>query len=192
MAKEVLQEIALTRHEQQVAARDDGRRFESWRTGRLRISTMSKDNPGVVARPPFIFGLCAGVAAAAHFVHPVPITGETSLRWPGNLFAICSAALAIWAVWVMKAAGTNVSPLQPTLAIVKRGPYRFTRNPLYVSLCLLQVGISLRLNDWIALSLTLVLFVILHFGVVLREEAYLGRKFGEEYLAYKRSVRRWI
>ena len=92
----------------------------------------------------------------------------------------------------MKAAGTNVSPHNPTLAIVKCGPYRFTRNPLYVSLCLLQLGISLRLNDWIALSLTLVLFGMLHYGVVLREEIYLERKFGEEYLAYKRSVRRWI
>jgi protein-S-isoprenylcysteine O-methyltransferase Ste14 len=153
---------------------------------------MNKDNANVIAWPPLMFAVCAGIGIIAHFVHAVPITGEIFIRWLGGVLAVCSAALAIWAKRVMQAAGTNVRPDQPTLVIVKRGPYRHTRNPMYLSLCVFQIGIALLFNDWIALLLALVLFTILHFGVVLREEAYLERKFGEEYLELKHSVRRWI
>lgn len=157
-----------------------------------RYIRMSKDNAGVIAWPPTVFAVCAGISIFAHFVHAVPIAGGAVIRWVGSIVVVCSAALALWAVRVMKAAGTNIRPDQPTLVIVDCGPYRLTRNPMYLSLCLLQIGIALLLNDWIGLTFTLVLFAILHFGVVLREEAYLEQKFGEEYLRFKRSVHRWI
>lgn len=103
-----------------------------------------------------------------------------------------SMALAFWAQHVMKAAGTNIRPDRPTLTVVKTGPFRFTRNPMYVSLCLLQLAIGCFLNGWPPLLFALVLALVLHFGVILREEDYLERKFGEEYLSFKRGVRRWL
>ena len=92
----------------------------------------------------------------------------------------------------MRAAGTHVNPAKPALLIVRGGPYRFTRNPMYLALCLVQAGIGFLLNDWITLLFVVPLALVLHFGVILPEERYLEAKFGEQYLALKREVRRWI
>lgn len=92
----------------------------------------------------------------------------------------------------MKAAGSNVNPAEPALTIVRGGPYRFTRNPMYLALCLLQLALGLLLNDWSALFFVIPLALLLHYGVVLREEKYLEAKFGDEYLSLKREVRRWL
>jgi protein-S-isoprenylcysteine O-methyltransferase Ste14 len=92
----------------------------------------------------------------------------------------------------MKRAGTNVHPSEPVLALVRRGPFRFTRNPLYLALCLVQLAIGFFLNDWITLLFVVPLVLIFHYGVVLREERYLTGKFGEPYRQYKDEVRRWI
>jgi len=78
------------------------------------------------------------------------------------------------------------------VTIVRTGPYRFTRNPMYLSLCLAQVAIAFVVDDWVALLLVIPLALILHFGVVVREERYLEAKFGAQYLALKKEVRRWI
>jgi len=110
----------------------------------------------------------------------------------GVVLTVVSASLAIWAGRIMKAAGTNVRPDRPALTIVRDGPYRFTRNPMYLSLCLLQLGLGFVLNGWMPLLSAVPLMLILHFGVILREETYLEAKFGEQYLAFKREVRRWI
>jgi protein-S-isoprenylcysteine O-methyltransferase Ste14 len=110
----------------------------------------------------------------------------------GVALVVVSVSLATWAVRVMKTAGTNVRPDRPALIIVRSGPYRFTRNPMYLSLCLLQLGLGFLLDGWIPLLFAIPLMLILHFGVILREESYLEAKFGEQYLALKREVRRWI
>ena len=152
----------------------------------------NEDHPDVVAPPPLMFFGCAVIGTIAHFIFPVRV-----LRYPislllGVLLALASMALAISAGRVMKAAGTNVRPDRPSLTVVKAGPYRFTRNPMYVSLCLLQLAVGFFLNGWVPLSFALVLALVLHFGVILREEYYLERKFGEQYLSFKRRVRRWL
>jgi len=110
----------------------------------------------------------------------------------GIVLFIIAPLLAIPAIWRMKAAGTNVHPSEPTTTIVRGGPYRFTRNPMYLALTLLQIGVAFVLNDAITFLFAAALALTLHFGVILREERYLEAKFGEEYLALKRSVRRWI
>ena len=88
--------------------------------------------------------------------------------------------------------GTAVEPWKPTTAIVTTGPYRFTRNPAYLGMALTYVGIALLSSAlWVLVPLPFVLAVIDR-GVIEREERYLVAKFGEEYLGYKRTVRRWI
>jgi protein-S-isoprenylcysteine O-methyltransferase Ste14 len=110
----------------------------------------------------------------------------------GIVLIILAPTLAVSALRTMQAAGTNVDPAKPALTIVRDGPFRFTRNPMYLALCLVQIALGFFLNDWITLLFVVPLALILHYGVVLREEKYLAAKFGEPYLQYKREVRRWI
>src|SRR2546423_4280262 len=110
----------------------------------------------------------------------------------GIALAALAPTLALSAVVTFKKAETNVNPAEPALTIVRGGPYRFTRNPMYLALCLLQVALGFLLNDWITLLFVVPLALIMHYGVILREERYLTAKFGEPYLELNRAVRRWL
>ena len=155
-------------------------------------SSKSSDHPDIIALPPLIFLAGAVVSAVLHYIHPVRVM-KYSVSLPLGIFiALVAVCFALWAERVMKKAGTNVRPDRPTLAIVASGPFRFMRNPLYLSLCLLQLALGFMLDGWIPLLFAILLMAILHFGVILREEKYLEAKFGEQYLTYKRKVRRWI
>ena len=92
----------------------------------------------------------------------------------------------------MMRVGTNVLPTQPTLALALDGPYRFTRNPLYLAAIGVALGVSLWVDGLIPLLLLVPMILILRWGIVLREEQYLARKFGPEYEAYRSRVRRWL
>jgi protein-S-isoprenylcysteine O-methyltransferase Ste14 len=150
------------------------------------------DNPGVIAFPPLIWLVNAVISVLVHLFVRVPIMRYSMCLVCGILFIILAPTLALSALVTMKAAGTNVHPSEPALTIVRDGPFRFTRNPMYLALCLVQIALGFFLNDWITLLFVVPLALILHYGVVLREERYLTAKFGEHYLQYKRKVRRWI
>ena len=92
----------------------------------------------------------------------------------------------------MHAAGTNISPLQPTTAVVTTGPFQFSRNPLYLALTILYLGLTLAFNTWWGIVMLVPLLIIMHYGVVLREERYLDQKFGETYRQYRSTVRRYV
>lgn len=113
--------------------------------------------------------------------------------WLGGLIVIGAvASLGAWAVLTMRRTGQSENPYKPTTEIVDGGPYRFTRNPMYLQMVLICLGFAAALwNPWIAL-LSPVCAIVLHYLVILPEERYLEGKFGEGYLAYKRRVRRWI
>ena len=153
------------------------------------------DNPRVIAFPPLIWAVTVFISLVVHFFVvrlPMSILQRAISLGIGIVLFIIAPLLAIPAIWRMKAAGTNVHPSEPTTTIVRGGPYRFTRNPMYLALTLLQIGVAFVLNDAITFLFAAALALTLHFGVILREERYLEAKFGEEYLALKRSVRRWI
>ena len=150
------------------------------------------DNPGVIAFPPLIWLVNAVISVLVHLFVQIPIMRYGICLVCGIVFIILAPTLALSAFRTMKSAGTNVHPSEPALTIVRGGPFRFTRNPLYLALCLLQIALGFFLNDWITLLFVVPLTVIFHYGVVLREERYLTAKFGESYLQYKRDVRRWI
>ena len=154
----------------------------------------SSDNAGVIAFPPLIWLIGAITSAIIHFlVFGVPIVMNYRICLVcGIVLVILAPTLALSALVTMNAAGTNVDPAKPALTIVRGGPFRFTRNPMYLALCLLQVALGFFLNDWITLLFVVPLALILHYGVVLREEKYLTAKFGEPYLELKREVRRWF
>jgi protein-S-isoprenylcysteine O-methyltransferase Ste14 len=151
------------------------------------------DNPGIIAFPPLIWLVGAVISALVHFfLIRVPIMSYSACLVCGIALVILAPTLALSALVTMKAAGTNVDPAKPALTIVRGGPFRFTRNPMYLALCLLQVALGFFLNDWITLLFLIPLALILHYGVILREERYLTAKFGQPYLELKRDVRRWF
>jgi protein-S-isoprenylcysteine O-methyltransferase Ste14 len=112
--------------------------------------------------------------------------------WVGGLVVACAMAIAGWAVAHFREAGQNELPWTPTTAIVGAGPYRFTRNPMYLGMVLLCIGAGILLvSEWI-LALTPVCAFALWGFAIRPEERYLEGKFGEDYRAYKRRVRRWL
>jgi protein-S-isoprenylcysteine O-methyltransferase Ste14 len=110
----------------------------------------------------------------------------------GAVLTLFGVVITTWGRITLVKAGTNVNPNQPTIAIVHDGPFRFTRNPLYVGLMSVLMGISLLIGTWWGLAILVTVFLVLHFGQVLLEERYLERKFGPDYLDYKRAVRRYL
>ena len=144
-----------------------------------------------LARPPFIYLGAIIVGLVLHFVWPIPFVAFWT-RLLGALIVVLAAALFISAVRTFRSAGTPVPGSQPTTTIVKVGPYRFSRNPIYLAFSLFQIGIALVVNDaWILITLLLSVSMM-SFVVIPREERYLEARFGEEYRSYKASVRRWL
>ena len=153
----------------------------------------SSDNPGVIAFPPSLWLGNAVISVLVHFfIGRLPIMDYRYCLICGVAFIILAPALALSALATMRKAGTNIHPAEPSLTIVRGGPYRFTRNPMYLALCFLQIALGFFLNDWVTLLFVLPIALTLHYGVILREERYLAGKFGETYLQLKRDVRRWL
>src|SRR4029453_134355 len=107
------------------------------------------DNPGVIAFPPLIWLVNAVISILARLLIRVPITSYPIGLVSGLVLFILAPTLAVSALRTMKAAGTNVHPSEPALTIVRDGPFRFTRNPMYLALCLLQIALGFFLNAWI-------------------------------------------
>jgi len=145
------------------------------------------DRPGVILPPPLIF--IAGLAAAYFTRNWLPRFQSVI---GGAVLIVIAFALLLWGAATMLRAKTHVDPYQPTTAIVTNGPFRFTRNPLYVAMTIIYIGVALWLGSTTAYLFLPLVHLALHFGVVRREERYLEAKFGDEYRAYCARVRRWI
>jgi protein-S-isoprenylcysteine O-methyltransferase Ste14 len=150
------------------------------------------DSPGVLVIPPLAYIVTLAVGLVAHLLRPVPVLPALPARILGVLLFLASAMISIPARRAMHRAGTNIRPDQPTLAIVTDGPFRYTRNPLYLSITILYIAISLLVNALWPLLLLVPLLVLMQEGVIKREERYLEVKFGEPYTSYKARVRRWL
>ena len=103
-----------------------------------------------------------------------------------------SFAWFIWAVVTMRRGGASIPTSNPTEAIIRRGPYAWSRNPIYLSMVVLQVGVGVWANSMWFLGLGALSAWLFWWGVISREERYLERTFGNAYLEYKGQVRRWI
>jgi protein-S-isoprenylcysteine O-methyltransferase Ste14 len=109
----------------------------------------------------------------------------------GAIAFVIGIGMVIGANRIFHRIGTNARPSQPTLALATTGMFTWTRNPMYVggSLALLGIAIGFAL-DWVIMLLVVSLPVV-HYGIILREERYLERKFGDEYRRYKAKVSRY-
>ena len=153
-----------------------------------------RDHAGVFMPPPLLFVIPLVVAAMVHSRRPWPIADGTPLLVTLGAFIIAiGAAIGLLSVYSFRKAKTTVLPAgRPTTAIVESGPYRFTRNPMYVAMACAYIGLSLLLNPVWALLLLPFVVLVVDRSVIRREERYLTAKFGEPYREYCARVRRWL
>ncbi len=156
------------------------------------MDTSLHDNPGVIAPPPFIFLSALGLGLILSLAFPVNFLTLVPRVILGVLLAVLAATGLVYAFRTMQRANTPLDPRETPRTIVTAGPYRFSRNPIYLSMAVFVLGIGLLADALWVLPLLLVALLVIHFGVVAREERYLERKFGAAYLQYKSSVHRWI
>jgi len=155
--------------------------------------TNDDDHPGVAVRPPVLYGSAVLVGAALEFWGArLPLLADDAWRWAGTVMITAGVGLALVCVLGFRRAGTNVEPWRPATALVLGGPYRFSRNPIYVGLTLTYAGIAVAADSLWMVTLLVPVLAVMQSGVVRREEAYLERTFGDDYRAYKARVRRWL
>ena len=151
------------------------------------------DTAQVIIRPPLAWGLAVIAGLALNWLVPLPfLPADLPARWLGAMVFVLALALLAWAIVTVTRAGSNVPTYLPTIGIVESGPYRFTRNPIYLGMILGLIGLAIAFDNlWLVMMLVPFALVI-RYGVVTREEAYLERKFGDVYRGYRSRVRRWL
>ncbi len=151
-----------------------------------------KDTAGVIAPPPVIYAafLLAGFGADALWPSAVLPQGP---RYAAGTAAIAlGLVIGFAAVRQFRRHNTSFKPDEPSTALITGGPYRYTRNPIYLALSLLYAGIAIAADGPWTLALLVPLLIVMHYGVIIREERYLERKFADTYRRYKAIVRRWL
>jgi len=153
-----------------------------------------KDGAAVRIAPPFVYlgGVIVGVGLHA-FVMPLAIELSVGLRIAVAVAAgVLSLVLMGSAINLFRRTGQDPKPWESTPEIISTGIYRFTRNPMYVGMAVLQIAMGVGLANWWLIILVPVVLTIIYAIAVRHEEVYLERKFGDQYARYKASVRRWL
>jgi protein-S-isoprenylcysteine O-methyltransferase Ste14 len=156
-------------------------------------SSDARDGAKVCVLPPLLYLGSIALGVMLNWFWTLGFAGGSVLRIVLGVALVCTGVAASWSAFsVFKRMGQDPNPRTSTPEVTREGPYRFTRNPMYIGLSLIQSGVGVALgNVWI-LILLVPTIIVMHYGVILREEEYLERKFGEEYLRFKSSVRRWV
>jgi protein-S-isoprenylcysteine O-methyltransferase Ste14 len=152
------------------------------------------DRPRLIAPPPLLFAICVVAALIVNHFRPLPLFTISDLpRYVVSaLIFLIAIGLGSSSIREFRAHKEHPSPYKATNAIVDSGPFRFTRNPIYLSFLMITVAIAVLANSWWLVLALIPLALLLEFGVIRREEEYLSRKFGSVYDDYRHRVRRWI
>jgi protein-S-isoprenylcysteine O-methyltransferase Ste14 len=154
-----------------------------------------QDHADVMVKPPLLFAGALLLGCLLSWIVPLgPGLGAANARAlaAGGSLALIGLALAALSVREFRRAGTSVIPGEPSTVLLDSGPYRFTRNPIYISFVILYFGLAIMLTSAWMLVLLIPVLIILQRGVVEREEAYLQAKFGAAYRKYQARVPRWL
>jgi protein-S-isoprenylcysteine O-methyltransferase Ste14 len=158
-------------------------------------TTMSDDSPGtagVIARPPRIFAAFLLLGAGLELMWPSGFVPELARYIGGFVLIPLGVALMAAAMGRFRRAGTAVETWRPSTAVVREGPYAYSRNPIYVAMISIHIGIGVAADSLWILGLLLPVLALLRWGVIAAEERYMEAKFGADYRDYKASVRRWL
>jgi len=154
---------------------------------------MSKDAPKIPVIPPVIYFVPLVFGLGLEYLLPFRflsnLTTADVVGWP---LLIAGTILILWAVKTVRGAGESEDIRKPTDKIVTDGPYVFTRNPMYVSMALVYLGLAFVVNTFWLILFWPFAFAFMHYKVILREEEYLEKKLGKEYKRYKSKVRRYL
>ena len=150
------------------------------------------DTAGVILPPPLILLVFIVLGAVLEIFVPRPFAPDWAQTYLGPVLVVGAIAVTIIAGWQFKRTGTSVKPWVPTTAIVTGGLFSVSRNPIYAAMVVLFFGLAFAGNTLWILTATVGFVGVIHYGVILREEAYLERRFGAAYTDYKARVRRWI
>jgi len=157
-------------------------------------ATDARGGARVKLPPPLVLLAIIGAGVGLRYlVAPPPLPGGRAVQFAvGGALVALALAIGGSAFGLFKKSGQDPAPWKPSPSLVLQGAYRFTRNPMYVSMTLSVIGLGFALDDlWLVIGAALFL-IIVHYTAVLREEAYLDEKFGDEYRAYKKKVRRYL
>jgi protein-S-isoprenylcysteine O-methyltransferase Ste14 len=159
------------------------------------MNPQSQDRPNIIVFPPLTLLATIALGALLQWRLPLEYLAIFDPTWRiavGTLTVATGVLICVIGRRTLVCHGTNVNPMRPTTALVTDGIFGLTRNPLYVGGRIVMIGIGVIFAlDWLLL-LIVPSVVLLHFGVVMREEQYLERKFGAEYQSYKARVRRYV
>jgi protein-S-isoprenylcysteine O-methyltransferase Ste14 len=151
-----------------------------------------KDSPNVVSYPPLVFFGAFALGLLLNWLLPMRSFSSELWRAAGGMLGLTGSLLATWGVYAMHRAGTPVRPGFPATALVTNGPFRYSRNPLYLALTIIYIGGTMSLGSWWPLATLVPALAVVHWKIVRREEDYLESQFSDAYRAYKAQVRRWV
>jgi protein-S-isoprenylcysteine O-methyltransferase Ste14 len=151
-----------------------------------------RHGPNVRVHPPIIYAISILSGIGLNNLWPLSMPFGLHGRLFGGIIIVAATLIAAWALLYFHRHDTDVRPDKPDRALITSGPYRFTRNPLYIVLTLAQITAAVWLDNlWILLLVVASVIVITRYAIT-REELYLEQLFGQEYLRYKQRVRRWF
>jgi protein-S-isoprenylcysteine O-methyltransferase Ste14 len=150
------------------------------------------DRPGVLVLPPLLYLAALVTALVLQWFVPITLPLPLLVRCMGGILLVAGVAFGGAGRRAFTKAGTNVNPMQPATVIVSSGAYRVSRNPMYVGMAVALFGLAILTRIGWLLVVLLPVLVTMHWGVIRREERYLERKFGAEYLAFRSRVRRYL
>ena len=156
------------------------------------VAQHDKDGPGVIAPPPVIYLGCLLLGLVADYFSPFALLSQTLQYVIGIALIAVASLIAALTFVAFHRARTSPDPYKADTALVTTGPFRYSRNPLYLAAAILYLGVAITVDSvWMVLALVPALGLI-NAGVIAREELYLEAKFGDDYTGYKAAVRRWI
>jgi len=158
----------------------------------MQVMASISDSPGVRVPPPLLYAFAVGGGYVLNRRYPLPVGQGLLLSGLAWLLVLTAVALTVTGIGTFRRSGTSIVPVRSATALVIAGPYRFSRNPMYLGLAVLTSGIALLLNTWWPILLLAPVLLVVRVFVIGPEERYLQRRFGGEYERYMTHVRRWI
>jgi protein-S-isoprenylcysteine O-methyltransferase Ste14 len=155
--------------------------------------SQEKDAPDVVVHPPIALAIAVVAGLGLNYLHPLPFLPPALPQVEAGLILFLGSLLIVrWSAVTFRKARTNILTNQAATTIVATGPFAYSRNPIYVALFLGLIALAIGFDSLWFLAALVVIYFVIRYGVVAREETYLERKFGKQYLDYKAKVRRWL